>query len=66
MLRRLTEIWPPFHDAFRLATRTTTHFLTPFLAALSFEHAHRMSRLVPHSWWRLPVGNLVLAMFTKT
>jgi 2-polyprenyl-3-methyl-5-hydroxy-6-metoxy-1,4-benzoquinol methylase len=65
MLRKLSEIWPRFSEEFALETKTTTHFLTPFLAAVSFDGAHRLSRLVPHKLWRVPVGNLVLAVFTR-
>jgi 2-polyprenyl-3-methyl-5-hydroxy-6-metoxy-1,4-benzoquinol methylase len=65
MVRRLGDIWPEFGSDFELETKTTTHFVTPFLAALSFDGAHRLSRLVPHKLWRVPVGNLVLAVFTR-
>jgi 2-polyprenyl-3-methyl-5-hydroxy-6-metoxy-1,4-benzoquinol methylase len=63
--RRLGEIWPAFPDQFGLDYRTTTHFLTPFLAAFSFEGARRLGRMVPHRLWRLPIGNLVLTVFTR-
>ena len=63
--RRLAEIHPPLCSDFELDVKTTTHFVTPFLAGLSFEVAHRLSRLVPHSRWRLPFGSLVLAAFTR-
>ena len=29
-------------------------------------HARRLSRAVPHALWRLPIGNLILAVFTRT
>ena len=63
--RRLAEIHPPLRSEFELDLKTTTHFVTPFLAGLTFELAHRLSRAVPHARWRLPFGNLVLAAFTK-
>lgn len=40
--------------------KTTSHLLTPFLAALSFRLARYLSRLVPHSRWRFPFGDLIL------
>jgi 2-polyprenyl-3-methyl-5-hydroxy-6-metoxy-1,4-benzoquinol methylase len=66
IVRRLESIWPEFASKFRLDYRTTTHFLTPFLAAFSFEGARRLGRMVPHRLWRLPIGNLVLTVFTRT
>ena len=60
MERRLADLHPALHDEFEVELKTTTHFVTPFLAGLSFRLAHRLSRLVPHSRWRLPFGNLVL------
>ena len=66
IVRRLGEIWPAFSRSFQLETKTTTHFVTPFLAWLSFEGARRLSRVVPHKLWRVPVGNLVLTVFTRT
>ncbi len=59
--RRLADIHPAFASQFRVDLKTTTHFVTPFLAALSFRMAHRLSRLVPHASWHLPFGNLILA-----
>jgi 2-polyprenyl-3-methyl-5-hydroxy-6-metoxy-1,4-benzoquinol methylase len=63
--RRLAEICPSLRSDFDLDMKTTTHFVTPFLAGMSFELAHRLSRAVPHARWRLPFGSLVLAAFTK-
>jgi 2-polyprenyl-3-methyl-5-hydroxy-6-metoxy-1,4-benzoquinol methylase len=63
--RRLAEIYPQMASEFELDLKTTTHFVTPFLAGLSFEVAHRLSRAVPHERWRLPFGSLVLAGFTR-
>lgn len=65
VVRRLGDIWAPFASSFELETKTTTHFVTPFLAAVSFDGAHKLSRMVPHRLWRVPVGNLVLAVFTR-
>lgn len=66
VVRRLGEIWPRFPSCFTLDYRTTTHFLTPFLAAFSFDGARRLGRMVPHRLWRLPIGNLILTVFTRT
>ena len=45
--------------------KTTSHFLTPFLAGISYPLAHRLSRLVPHRYWRHPFGNLILFVATR-
>ena len=66
LVRRLQQIWPPFAEQLRLEAKTTTHFVTPFLAALSFEHARRISRAIPHTRWRMPLGSLVFAVFIRT
>ncbi len=65
MERRLAEIYPALHAQFELDLKTTTHFVTPFLAAISFDFAQRLSRMIPHSRWRLPFGNLVLMALTR-
>jgi 2-polyprenyl-3-methyl-5-hydroxy-6-metoxy-1,4-benzoquinol methylase len=62
---RLARIHPPLRSDFALDLKTTTHFVTPFLAGLSFGLAHGLSRLVPHARWRLPFGNLALIAFTR-
>ncbi len=58
--KKLAAIYPPFHDRLRVEFKTTTHLVTPFLAAISFSFARALSRLVPHRRWRQPFGNLVL------
>jgi 2-polyprenyl-3-methyl-5-hydroxy-6-metoxy-1,4-benzoquinol methylase len=61
----LARIYPRLADEFVLETKTTTHFLTPFLAELSFRGARALSRAVPHSRWHLPLGNLVLVVLRR-
>lgn len=65
MLRRLTELYPALPGEFSLEFETTTHFVTPFLAGLHFESARRLSRMVPHTRWRHPFGNLVLMVLDR-
>jgi 2-polyprenyl-3-methyl-5-hydroxy-6-metoxy-1,4-benzoquinol methylase len=65
IVRRLEEIWPGFGDTFELEQKTTTHLVTPFLAWASFDAARALSRAVPHKLWRVPLGNLVLTVFTR-
>ncbi len=63
--RRLRQIHPPLAGQFDLELKTTTHLLTPFLAALSFRAAQWLSRVLPHARWRLPFGNLVLTVLRR-
>jgi 2-polyprenyl-3-methyl-5-hydroxy-6-metoxy-1,4-benzoquinol methylase len=60
LVRQLERLYPSFADEFRVEFKTTSHFVTPFLAGLSFPLAHRLSRVVPHRLWRHPFGNLIL------
>jgi 2-polyprenyl-3-methyl-5-hydroxy-6-metoxy-1,4-benzoquinol methylase len=61
-LRRLS---PEIFQRFELVLRTTSHFLSPFLAAVSFDGAMKFSRLIPHRSWKNPFGCLLLLCFQK-
>lgn len=63
--RKLRSLYPRLGDEFAVELKTTTHFLTPFLAGLSFELAWKLSRLLPSAHWRMPFGNLVLASLRR-
>ncbi len=66
MDRKLAAIYPDLWLYFNtLDFKTTTHFVTPFLAALSYDVARGLSRVVPHQKWRQPFGNLVLMVLTR-
>lgn len=65
MERRLCELYPSFAAEFALDLKTTTHLVTPFLAGLSYDLARNLSRMVPHTNWRMPFGNLVLMVLTR-
>jgi 2-polyprenyl-3-methyl-5-hydroxy-6-metoxy-1,4-benzoquinol methylase len=62
---QLAGIYPPLFDELSVKLKTTTHFVTPFLAGISFKLASRLSRLVPSTSWRMPFGNLVLVSLTR-
>ncbi|MBC7792968.1 MAG: class I SAM-dependent methyltransferase [Clostridia bacterium] len=63
---KLARISPSFARYFRLEMKTTTHFVTPFLAPLGFDTVMRVAAAVPHKRWRMPFGNLCLAVFRRT
>jgi 2-polyprenyl-3-methyl-5-hydroxy-6-metoxy-1,4-benzoquinol methylase len=62
---RLRALAPALARCFTLELKTTTHFVTPFLAHLSLDGMMRVSRLVPHRLWRNPFGNLCIAAFRR-
>jgi 2-polyprenyl-3-methyl-5-hydroxy-6-metoxy-1,4-benzoquinol methylase len=65
--RKLLDIYPDLGLYFNSPVfKTTTHFVTPFLAAFSFEIARGLSRVVPHRSWHHPFGNLILSVFTRS
>lgn len=63
--KTLSEIYPRFADEFSVSAKTTTHFVTPFLAEISFRGARALSRMVPYRKWHLPFGNLVLLVLRR-
>jgi 2-polyprenyl-3-methyl-5-hydroxy-6-metoxy-1,4-benzoquinol methylase len=63
--RRLAHMYPRLWEHFALELKTTTHFITPFLAGISFRLSHMLSRMVTHDRWRLPFGNLILVALTR-
>lgn len=63
--RQIQRLYPVFFDEFEMVLKTTSHFLTPFLAGLSFPLAHRLSRMVPHRHWHFPFGSLVLLVVSR-
>jgi 2-polyprenyl-3-methyl-5-hydroxy-6-metoxy-1,4-benzoquinol methylase len=66
MEQKLAAIYPDLWLYFNtLDFKTTTHFMTPFMAAVSYDVARGLSRVVPHQKWRHPFGNLVLMVLTR-
>ncbi|MEX0873711.1 MAG: class I SAM-dependent methyltransferase [Actinomycetota bacterium] len=64
--RDLVSIYPSLFRYFSPnLVKSTTHLVTPFLAALSFERALQLSRWVAQRHWKLPLGNLVLLVLRR-
>jgi 2-polyprenyl-3-methyl-5-hydroxy-6-metoxy-1,4-benzoquinol methylase len=63
--RTLSSIWPPLLHRYDVEMKTTTHLLSPFLAAASYEIARGLARAIPHGHWTSPVGNLILAVLRR-
>jgi 2-polyprenyl-3-methyl-5-hydroxy-6-metoxy-1,4-benzoquinol methylase len=53
-------------NRFRLEHKTTSHFLTPFIASVSYPAAEKLSSKIPASDWRNPFGNLILTRLKKS
>ncbi|MCB0418267.1 MAG: class I SAM-dependent methyltransferase [Bdellovibrionaceae bacterium] len=63
--KRLREISPVIGKRLRVDFKTTTHFVSPFIAPLSLELSRSVSRLYPHNKWHFPFGNLVLVRLER-
>lgn len=63
--KKLKELYPDMENKFKLDFKTTTHFMSPFLAAASLPFSRKVSRLYSHNRWHLPFGNLILIAFTR-
>lgn len=62
--KQLRHIAPALFDRFSVDFVTSTHFVSPFTAAVSLDFAMKMSRVVPHRKWHNPFGNLLLVGLT--
>lgn len=62
---KLRSIYPDFDRKFRVELKTTTHFLAPFFAFISFEYSRKISRSVDHRSWRFPFGNLIMVVLIR-
>ncbi len=66
LFSKLNRIYPKLWDQFEYPIKTTTHFISPFLSGLiGVDKAARLSRWLPHSRWKFPFGNLLLATLQK-
>jgi 2-polyprenyl-3-methyl-5-hydroxy-6-metoxy-1,4-benzoquinol methylase len=52
-------------DEFVMEKKTTSHFLTPFVAPFSYPLAIKMSQTIPDTLWHNPFGNIVLSSWKK-
>lgn len=65
MEKQLHALSPLVREHLDVDVRTTTHFITPFLAPASLDWAMKLARKIPHHRWHFPFGNLVLMAFTR-
>ena len=62
---KLRRICPEIFEHFELTTKTTTHFASWMIAAISYTLSMKISRILPHKVWKNPFGNLILLFFRK-
>ncbi len=62
---KLNSIVANMHLLFKFDYKTTTHFITPYIAMFSYKFAEKISSAIPHRKWTFPLGSLVLIEFTK-
>ncbi|MFP4470142.1 MAG: class I SAM-dependent methyltransferase [Bacteroidales bacterium] len=62
---KLGGIVDGFHDHFRIGYKTTTHLLTPFVAAFSFTLASQISSAVSPDKWKIPLGSILIIQLIK-
>jgi len=65
VLGKLRRIDPGFSEHFEVMFKTTTHFISPFLAQISPTLSARVSEWLRHETWRFPLGNLLLMSFRR-
>ncbi|MFO0747203.1 MAG: methyltransferase domain-containing protein [Myxococcota bacterium] len=65
MMKKLRRLRPAIGDELQLEMKTTSHFLSPFLAAISMRLADRVARWAAPRSWRFPFGNLILMTLRK-
>ena len=62
---KLSKIYTPLYDEFKPCLKTTSHFLSPLLAVLSFNSAMVVSKIIPPTMWRFPFGALAILKLQK-
>jgi 2-polyprenyl-3-methyl-5-hydroxy-6-metoxy-1,4-benzoquinol methylase len=63
--KKISQIVPGVWNRFDLELKTTTHFISPFLAAIHEQSARKVAKVVPHETWKFPFGNLLIAVLEK-
>lgn len=63
--KRLQKIYPSFYDEYEIIYKTTTHFLSPFLAIFNYKFAEYFSRKIKGKSWGFPFGLMILINLRK-
>lgn len=65
VMHKLRRLRPAISDELELELKTTSHFLSPFLAAISPRLADTVARWAGPRAWRFPFGNLILVTLRR-
>ncbi len=63
--KKLTTIIPALPQMFSFDFKTTTHFVTPYIALLWYRLAEKISSAIPHRKWNFALGSLLLVELRK-
>lgn len=63
--KKLASLSPTLRNQFDLELKTSTHFISPFLAFFGLPFAAKVSSAVTHKHWKMPFGNLVMLSYIK-
>ena len=62
---KLEKIYPEIWKTFELSLKTTSHFITPFIAAIEYDAAMALSAKVSPINWRNPFGCILILKLIK-
>ncbi len=63
--KKLNAIVENMQTMFQFDYKTTTHFITPYIAVFSYKLAEKISSAIPHRKWGFPLGSLLLIELKK-
>lgn len=63
--RKITKIYPEFFTKYKFSLKTTSHFISPFLAIFSLKFAMKISEYFPQKKWHFPFGNLIILIIER-
>lgn len=64
--KKLENIYPGIWEKYFVEIKTTTHFLSPFIALLSYSYAVKFSNYINASKWRNPFGAMILLKIKRS
>ena len=62
---KLAQIYPQIWQKYDVSLKTTSHFITPFIAAIDYDAAMALSAKVSPLNWRNPFGCIIILKLTK-
>lgn len=65
MVKKLSLIYPEFLKKYKVDILTTSHFLSPYIALVSYSAAQKISTNYRASDWKNPFGSIVILKLVK-